>query len=243
MIIFGRNPVLESIRSSFKPKRVILYRNLRDIESIKELLKKHGIPYELSDKHRLEQIAKGEKHQGMVAYLDREPIYPIRENVKDFLNNDRRIIAILDRIQDPRNLGSIIRTASLTGVRNIILTRKSTTPITPTVVKASAGAIFHVKVSVTDNLKFLVGELKEKGVGIFSLERGGKPIEEMDFPYKLSLIIGSEHYGIRKSLMELSDGLVSLSQEDSVNSYNVSIATGIAFYVINFLKNRYRRES
>ncbi len=236
MVIFGRNPVLESIRSPFKPVRVILYKNLRDLESIKGLLKKYGIPYELSDKHRLEQISGGEKHQGMVAYLEGEPVYPVKKNIEDFLKGDGRVFLILDRIQDPRNLGSIIRTAALTGIKNILLTRKSTTPITATAVKASAGAIFHVKLSLTDSVKFIAESLKEEGIDIFALERGGKPIQEMEFPEKLILIVGSEHYGIRKSLMEISDYIVSLSQHPVVNSYNVSVASGIAFYIINFVK-------
>ncbi len=235
MLIYGRNPLLESLKSPFKPSRVYLFRGLRDLDEMVSLLRRHSIPFEITSKGRLDQMTGGEKHQGMVAHLEREPVYPLRENVKDFMENNARILLILDRIQDPRNLGSIIRTASLTGTMNIIATRKASAGLTPAAVKASAGAIFHVKLSLSDSIKHIIENMKESGIHTMALERGGTPVEEHGPFHKGVLVVGSEHYGIRESILKRVDAVVSLRQNPSVNSYNVSVATGIALYVLNFI--------
>ncbi len=235
MLIYGRNPLMESLKSPFKPSKVYLSKGLRDLDELTALLKRHSIPYEITSRGRLDQMTGGEKHQGIVAHLEKEPIYPLRENLKDFLENDSRILLILDRIQDPRNLGSIIRTASLTGTVNIISTRKASSGLTPAAVKASAGAVFHVKLSLSDSIKHIIESMKEEGIHTMALERGGIPVEEHGPFRKGILVVGSEHYGIRQSVLRSVDAVVSLRQTHSVNSYNVSVATGIALYVLNFI--------
>ncbi len=235
MLIYGRNPLLESLKSPFKPVRVYLSKGLRDIEEITGLLRGHSIPYEITSKGRLDQMTGGEKHQGIVARLEKEPTHPLRENLKDFMEGNRKILLILDRIQDPRNLGSIIRTASLTGTVNIIATRKASAGLTSASVKASAGAVFHVKLSFSDNIKHIIEKLREEGIHAMALEREGKFIEEVEPFGKGLLVVGSEHYGIRPSIMRTVDSIISLRQRPSVNSYNVSVATGIALYILNFI--------
>ncbi len=235
MLIYGRNPLMESLKSPFRPSRVYLSGSLRDLDELVALLEKHSIPFEITSRGRLDQMSGGEKHQGIVAHLEREPLYPLKENIGDFLKNRTRILLILDRIQDPRNLGSIIRTASLTGTTHIIATRRASAGLTPAVVKASAGAIFHVKLSLSDSIKHIIESMREKGIHTMALERGGIPVEEHAPFHKGVLVVGSEHYGIRQSVLRSVDVVVSLRQNPSVNSYNVSVATGIALYILNFI--------
>lgn len=234
MLIYGKNSVFHAIVSNAKVKKVLIYENLREKEKYINLCNAKNINYELVSKFKIEQIVNTDEHQNIVAYLEKEPVVDIFENLEDFIKNDRRIILILDRIQDPRNLGSIIRTSQILGVKNIISTYSKSCKVTPSVIKASTGAIFYVKFSYYDNLNTVFKVLKENNIKIFALEREGELIENIEFLGKLALIVGSEHYGVRNSFLQMSDKIVSLRQnENTINSYNVSVAVGIALYLID----------
>ncbi|MCS7245236.1 MAG: 23S rRNA (guanosine(2251)-2'-O)-methyltransferase RlmB [candidate division WOR-3 bacterium] len=234
MLIYGKNAVFHAIVSNSRIKKVLIYENLKEKKRFIELCSAKNINYELVNKHKIEQIVNTDEHQGTIAYLEEELVVDVFENLRDFIESDRRMILILDRIQDPRNLGSIIRTSQILGVKNIVSTYNKSCKITPSVIKSSTGAIFYVKFSYYDNLNMVFKVLKENNIKIFVLERGGSFIEDVEILGKLALVVGSEHYGVRRKFIEMSDKIVSLRQnETTINSYNVSIAVGIALYVIN----------
>jgi len=234
MIIYGKNVVLCALNSKFKISKVLIYENLKDKEKFIQLCQFKSIPYELVSKFRLEQLIKDDNHQGICAYFDDELQIKVQDNINNFINSNNKIILITDRIQDPYNFGSIIRTAQILNVNNIISTYTQSVKITPSVIKASAGAIFYINFSYSDNVKRVIQILEEKQVRIFALERNGEYIEDVNIGNeKIALIVGSEHYGIRKSLIDLSEKILTLrAYNNQVNSYNVSNAVSIALYIL-----------
>ncbi len=236
MIIYGKNVILCALNSKFKISKVLVYENLKDKEKFIHLCKSKNVPYELVSKSRLEQLVRNDNHQGVCAYFDDELEIRVQDNLNNFINTNNKIILITDRIQDPYNFGSIIRTAQLLNVNNIISTYTQSVKITPSVIKASAGAIFYINFSYSDNIKRVIQILKENQVKIYALERNGEYIEDVNIGNeKIALIVGSEHYGIRNSLIQLSEKILTLrTYNNQVNSYNVSNAVSIALYILSF---------
>lgn len=234
MLIYGKNVILSALNSKFKISKVLIYENLKDKEKFIQLCQSKNVPYELVSKFRLEQLIKDDNHQGVCAYFDDEPQIKIQDNINNFINSKNKIILISDRIQDPYNFGSIIRTAQLLNVNNIISTYTQSVKLTPSVIKASAGAIFYINFSYSDNIKRVIQTLKEKQVKVYALERNGEYIEDVNIGNeKIALIVGSEHYGIRNSLIQLSERILTLRTYNSqINSYNVSNAVSIALYIL-----------
>jgi 23S rRNA (guanosine2251-2'-O)-methyltransferase len=234
MLIYGKNVILSALNSKFKISKVLIYENLKDKEKFIQLCQSKNVPYELVSKFRLEQLIKDDNHQGVCAYFDDELQIKIQDNINNFINSKNKIILISDRIQDPYNFGSIIRTAQLLNVNNIISTYTQSVKLTPSVIKASAGAIFYINFSYSDNIKRVIQTLKEKQVKVYALERNGEYIEDVNIGNeKIALIVGSEHYGIRNSLIQLSERILTLRTYNSqINSYNVSNAVSIALYIL-----------
>jgi len=234
MLIYGKNVILSALNSKFKISKVLIYENLKDKEKFIQLCQSKNVPYELVSKFRLEQLIKDDNHQGVCAYFDDELQIKIQDNINNFINSKNKIILISDRIQDPYNFGSIIRTAQLLNVNNIISTYTQSVKLTPSVIKASAGAIFYINFSYSDNIKRVIQTLKEKQVKVYALERNGEYIEDVNIGNeKIALIVGSEHYGIRNSLIQLSERILTLKTYNSqINSYNVSNAVSIALYIL-----------
>lgn len=234
MLIYGKNVILSALNSKFKISKVLIYENLKDKEKFIQLCQSKNVPYELVSKFRLEKLIKDDNHQGVCAYFDDELQIKIQDNINNFINSKNKIILISDRIQDPYNFGSIIRTAQLLNVNNIISTYTQSVKLTPSVIKASAGAIFYINFSYSDNIKRVIQTLKEKQVKVYALERNGEYIEDVNIGNeKIALIVGSEHYGIRNSLIQLSERILTLRTYNSqINSYNVSNAVSIALYIL-----------
>ena len=234
MLIYGKNVILSALNSKFKISKVLIYENLKDKEKFIQLCQSKNVPYELVSKFRLEQLIKDDNHQGVCAYFDDELQIKIQDNINNFINSKNKIILISDRIQDPYNFGSIIRTAQLLNVNNIISTYTQSVKLTPSVIKASAGAIFYINFSYSDNIKRVIQTLKEKQVKVYALERNGEYIEDVNIGNEIiALIVGSEHYGIRNSLIQLSERILTLRTYNSqINSYNVSNAVSIALYIL-----------
>ncbi len=227
MLIYGKHPVLEAIRTGRKLKNVYVIQG----SSSEKLLSELGIKYAYMSRGRMEQLC-GEDHQGICAYLDEDVILPSERNLQDFLSRSKGIMLVLYRIQDQRNLGSIVRSAYLLGVEHIISTFKHSAKVNATTIKASAGALFHVNFSYMDNLRRLMDILETERITTFALERGGTYVEHTSFPDRFVLFVGSEHYGIPEHLLKRVQGIVSLRQRvSSINSYNVANALSIALYI------------
>ena len=239
-LILGRNAVIEALKSD----RTIecLYVSKGDLEgSIKVALglaRDKGVVVKEVDRRKLDTMCEGLNHQGIVAkvtpfkYCEVNDILEVAEK-----KGEKPFIVILDEIEDPHNLGSIIRTAELCGVHGIIIPKRRNVGVTSTVYKCSAGAIEHMKIAKVTNINSTIDVLKEKGIWIYGADIEGKDYSyNTDFSGPCALIIGSEGKGISNLTLKKCDLLVKIPMVGKINSLNASVAGGIMMYEV--LKGR-----
>ena len=239
-LILGRNAVIEALKSD----RTIecLYVSKGDLEgSIKVALglaKDKGVVVKEADRRKLDTMCEGLNHQGIVA-----KVTPFKYcEVNDILEfaekkEEKPFIVILDEIEDPHNLGSIIRTAELCGVHGIIIPKRRNVGVTSTVYKCSAGAIEHMKIAKVTNINATIDMLKEKGIWRYGADIDGRDYSyNTDFSGACALIIGSEGKGISNLTLKKCDLLVKIPMVGKINSLNASVAGGIMMYEV--LKGR-----
>lgn len=236
-IIYGRNPVLEAFRAGRPVKRLLLAEGLRDEPRLSELRKLAGdrqLAIEPTDRRKLDDIAHSEAHQGVVAYVGRRTYWELEPMVKAALaERSDAIVLMLDSLQDPQNLGTLSRTAEAAGVGGIVLSHNRSPEITPAVVKASAGAVEHLRYARVANLAQAVDALKKMGFWVVGLS-GDAPITYTEFDYRrpLVLIIGAEGEGLHQLLRKKSDALVRLPMLGKVASLNAAVAGSIVLYEV-----------
>ena len=233
-IIAGRNAVMEAIKGNRTIEALYITAGQTEgsINAIKKLVIKEV------DKKKLDSLSGGAVHQGVVALVTPYKYYEVSEIIK-YANDkgEAPFIVILDELEDPHNLGSIIRTAELCGVHGIIIPKRRNVGITTTVYKASVGAIEHVMVSKVTNINSTIDELKEQGIWVYGADIAGDEYSyEVDFSGPCALIIGSEGRGISKLTLKKCDKLVKIPMIGKINSLNASVAGGIMMYEV--LKGR-----
>jgi len=232
MVIYGVNPVAEAVRAGYPVLKVFIEEGFRDRERILPLLKKRGVKVVKASKKKLFNVAKTEKHQGIVAIVS--PVEPVDfGELLDRTISTKGCLLFLDRIEDPHNLGAIFRSADAFGVTGIVLPKDRSVSITDTVVKASTGAIFYVPFAVVGSFVNSLKEFKGAGGWLIGLEAGGKSVAGYSFPFPLGLVAGSEGRGISRSALKQLDDIVSIPMRGHVNSLNVSNAVAIGLYLVS----------
>jgi 23S rRNA (guanosine2251-2'-O)-methyltransferase len=231
-VICGINAVAEAVRAH--PERVERIsvergqRNPRVGEIIAEARQKR-IRVSFEERPWLDRKADGERHQGILCHIAEADTLDANE-ILDGAKSPG-LLAILDGIEDPRNLGAIIRSAEASGLDGVFIPKNRSTGLSPTVVKTSAGAAVHAKLARIGNAAQFIESIKKKGYWIVGLEADAyKPIWEADLTMPTAFVLGGEGDGIRRLVKEKCDFLVSLPMYGHVSSLNVSVAAGIAFY-------------
>ena len=230
-ILCGRNPIREALRSGREIEKILVQKgelsgSAREIVS--EAREKKIMVQEV-DKRRLDEIAL--HHQGLIAFAS---AYAYAE-VEDILAEAERrqeapFIVILDGVTDPHNLGAVIRTAECVGAHGVIIPLHRSVGLTPAAVKASAGAIEHMKVARVMNLNRTIDDLKRQGVWTYAVTMDGKDYEKVDFRGGTALVIGAEGEGISRLTAEKCDLSVSLPMKGELDSLNASVAAGVMMY-------------
>lgn len=229
-VVVGRNAVRELLKSERSIDKIYIRKGDRE-GSITVLIAEasnKNIPIIEVEPQKLDSLAEGSNHQGIVAlaamkeYSSIDDMIALAEE-----RNEKPLIVICDSIEDPHNLGAIIRCAECAGAHGIVIPKRRSVGITPTVYKSSAGAIEHMLIAKVSNLNVTVEQLKEKGLWIFASEAGGTPYYETDFNCGCGIILGSEGNGVSKMLKENSDYIVSIPMYGKVNSLNVSTAASV----------------
>lgn len=239
-LIIGRNAVMEALKNDKTIEALYLSNGSREgsINQIINLAKKNKIVIKEADKKKLDSMSSGMVHQGVIAKITPYKYF----EVKDILDDAKKkgeapFIIILDELEDPHNLGSIIRTAETCGVHGIIIPKRRNVGVTPTVYKSSVGAVEHVKISKVTNINNTIDELKEQGIWVYGADIEGREYSyEVDFSGPCALIIGSEGRGISKLTLKKCDKLVRIPMIGKINSLNASVAGGIMMYEV--LKGR-----
>ncbi|HCQ02823.1 MAG TPA: 23S rRNA (guanosine(2251)-2'-O)-methyltransferase RlmB [Candidatus Latescibacteria bacterium] len=234
-IIYGRNSVREALLAGRSLNKILIAdgTSRRDIEDIIELARAQGVVYQFADRRNLDQMVR-EKHQGIIAvgaahqYVELSDILTIaQESVSP------PFLAVLDGIQDPHNLGSIIRTADAVGVHGLIIPRRQAVGLTAVVTKASAGTTAHMPVARVANLNQAMDTLKDAGLWLIGLEADGEAtFDSVDYTGPVAMVIGSEGKGLRPLVRRHCDAVVKLTIGGHTGSLNASVAAAIVLYEV-----------
>lgn len=238
--IIGRKPVLEAINSGAEIEVVyVAFGQHGDaINKIFSAAKKNGIKISQVSSQKFNNIAKNEDAQGVVAFKSTQRFYEINDLISAPTKNKFPLLLLLDSIQDPHNLGAILRSAECAGVDGVIITINQSAPITETVEKISAGAISYLKICRVNNLVRAMDDLKKNGYWIVGTHLSGeKSYTQVDYKMPTALVVGNEEKGIRKLVAENCDFLVKIPMNGKIDSLNVSVATGVILFEINRQRN------
>ncbi len=232
-IVAGRNPVLELLRTDEPVDHILMQKGERtgSAGKIASMAREKGIPVKDAAKEKLDALCPGLNHQGVAAvtapcrYADLEDLFRAARE-----KGEPPLFLICDGIEDPHNLGAIIRTADAAGAHGVILPRRRGAGLTAAAVKASAGAALHVPVARVSNLAATVDLLKERGVWIYAADMGGRDWCAVDYSGGAALIVGNEGAGVSRLLSEKSDVIVGLPMYGEINSLNASVAAALVLY-------------
>lgn len=232
-VVVGRNPVMELLKSGREIEKLYVQRGEREgsITKIFAEARKRSIVISEVDKKRLDELALGNAHQGVAAIASAVDFVSISDIVSAARDKgEKPLIVVCDGIEDPHNLGAIIRSADGAGAHGIIISRRHCPVIGQTVFKSSAGAAAHVPIARVANIASAVDELKESGIWIFAAEADGTCYTEADFDCACALVLGSEGDGISRLVHEKCDFTVSIPMYGKVNSLNVSAAAAVLLF-------------
>ena len=234
-IIEGKNAVIEAFRSDKTIDRVFILEGSHDgpTNTIIREAKKHDAIVDFVKKERLDQMSETGKHQGVIAkaaayeYASVEEILEIARN-----KGQAPFIILLDSIQDPHNLGAIIRTANIAGAHGIIIPKRRAVGLTATVAKASAGAINYTPVAKVTNLVNTIEKLKEEGLWFVCADMDGEKMYDIDLTGPIGLVIGNEGEGVGRLIKEKCDFIAKIPMYGDIDSLNASVATGVLAYEV-----------
>ena len=238
-VISGRNPVSEAVRSNRPIDKILIAKGEKNgaVVGIIAKAKAKKIPINEVDRTKLDYISGGAAHQGIVAFAAVKEYSTVDEIFEYAQSRDEKpFIVVLDEVEDPHNLGAIIRTAECAGVHGVIVPKRRSAGLSYTVGKASAGAVEYMRVARVTNTANLIDELKQRGVWVFGADMNGTDYTECDFSGACAIVIGNEGKGISRLVREKCDVIVSLPMKGRINSLNASVAAGILMY--NALKSR-----
>lgn len=229
MIVYGINPVLEALRAGRATEIRVADRGGERMRELLALAAEHGVRVQRVPADVLARQARGGVHQGVVAEVGETASY----TVEDLVRGARAapLIVVLDGIEDPHNLGAILRTADAAGVDGVVVQQRRSAALDGAAAKASAGAVAHVRIAQVVNIARAVDELKDAGVWTVGLAgESGTPYDAIDFTVPSAVVLGAEGTGLRRLVREKCDFLAAIPMEGHVGSLNVSVAAGITLF-------------
>jgi 23S rRNA (guanosine2251-2'-O)-methyltransferase len=235
--IVGRKPILEALKAGTAIEKIAVLPGLqgRLIEEIRTLAEKQNIPVQELDHQRFRTLAGNMKTQGMIAVLAHSYTYSTIEAIlaRAASRSERPFLLILDEIEDPHNLGALIRTAECAGAHGVIVPKHRSAPISATVTKTSAGATAHIPIALVTNIVTTIDELKKEGLWITGLDAAGEKLyTQVEYTGPTALVVGNEGRGIRRLVKEHCDFLVRIPLLGKIASLNASVAGAIVMYEV-----------
>jgi len=238
LIIWGRNPIIEALKEGKGLEKILIAHDSHIPKELIKLAEKRKIKLQRVPRKKVEELAKTKKTQGVVAIVS--PIEYWDENkLIDKIIEEEGILLVLDHITDPQNIGNLIRTAEVLGASGVILPKERSSPINEVVVKASTGAVFHLPIAKTGSLGQFLKKFKKRGGWVVAVEKGGKEIHKLSYPFPLAVVLGSEGKGVSKSVLNEADLIATISMKGKITSLNVSSAGAIALWEIAKQKFKY----
>ena len=235
MNIEGRNAVIEAFRSGKTVDKLYILDGCQDgpVMTIKREAKKHDTMVKYVTKERLDQMSQTGKHQGVIAVIaayDYAEVEDILQKARE--RNEAPFIFFLDNIEDPHNLGAIIRTANLAGAHGVIIPKNRAVGLTATVARTSAGALNYTPVAKVTNMAATIEELKKEGLWFVCADMGGEVMYKLNLKGAIGLVIGNEGEGVSRLVREKCDYIASIPMKGDIDSLNASVAAGVLAYEI-----------
>ncbi len=236
MKIFGRQPVLEALLTKLPIQKIFLAHGAKGpaFAEIFHLAEEQRVPLQSLERRELDRLAGTDKHQGVAALLQ-----PLRfvtwqsmlERART--NSEKPALALLDGVEDPRNLGAILRVADGAGMHGVVLTKRRSAEVTPAAIKTSAGAAFHIPMAQVSNLATTMEEMKNSGLWLVGCDANGdRNFDELQADMPLGVVLGGEGKGLHRLVREKCDFLVRIPMRGKVASLNVATAAAVIFYEI-----------
>ena len=238
--IFGRNTVMEALKSNRTINKIWLAKGEQkgSVREIVALAKEKRITVQIVERSKLDKMFPHENHQGVAASVASAD-YVAWQDIVDAARQkgEDPLLVILDELEDPHNLGAILRSVDAVGAHGVIMPKRRAVPLTDGVAKASAGAIEHVPVARVSNLVQVIEELKKQGIWIAGADLHGEYMHKQDLTGPLAIVVGSEGKGLGKLVRESCDYVVSIPMQGKINSLNASVATGVLLYEVYRQRN------
>jgi len=233
MKILGRNSVSEAIASTKTIDRLIVQKGLKDVQAnrIIDAAKSRGIKIFFREKETLDRETDNGRHQGFIAEVT-DFNYSELKDILEYANskNEPPFIILLDGVEDPHNLGSILRVAECAGAHGVVIPRHRSVSVNDTVVKVSSGAAAHIKVAKVTNINDAIDALKKEGIWVYAADLGGDNLYKTKLTGAVAFVIGGEGKGVKKLTREKCDAVVSIPMLGKVNSLNASVATAVVVF-------------
>ena len=233
MNIEGKNPVKEALDSHVKISKICISKTAHDLQPIVDIAKKKRIRIDFADKSQLDRISQSGRHQGVIAIAsDFEycEVDDILRYAKD--KGEKLFMLILDGIEDPHNLGSIIRVAECAGAHGIVIPSRRSVGVNATVLRTSAGAANHMKIASVNNVNDTIRMLKDNFINVYCADMQGMQLYDTQLKEDVAIVIGGEGSGVKQLTSKLCDSAISIPQFGKVNSLNASVACGIICYEV-----------
>ena len=237
MLIEGKNAVTECVDGAATVDKVLIFKGTTETALVNKI-KLSGVQYQFVDKAALDRVSKSKNHQGFIAFVTDYKYFSLDDIIeKGYKKGTQPIILILDGVEDPHNLGNIIRTAECMGVDGILIPKNRAASVNDTVVRVSAGAAAHMQICKVVNINQEIEMLKEKGFWIYAAEAGGINVSQTNMNGPIAIVMGGENTGVRHLTRTLVDGIVSIPMNGKINSLNVGAAAAMVLYEVNRQRN------
>ncbi len=232
MKIIGKNAVAELIKTDKTVDKILVMNGMRDDASrnlVKEA-KNRGFKVQFAEKAVLDKECESKRHQGFIAYTSDFVYTELEDLLSSVADKPNAFIVVADGIEDPHNLGSIIRVCECAGVDGLVIGKHRSAQVTDSVMRISEGSANHLKISRVVNINNALEKIKEVGLWAYALELGGSDIYKTDLKGKLCLVIGGEDTGVNKLTKQKCDGVITIPMSGKVNSLNASVALGVGVF-------------
>lgn len=232
MKIEGKNSVRELLKSGKTIDKVLVANGMRDAESksLVNIIKSSGVKVSYADKSILDKESETRRHQGFIAYVSDYKYCELGDILNNVKDKEDAFIVVLDGIEDPHNLGSIIRVCECGGIDGLIIGKHRSASVTDAVMRISEGSANHLKIARVTNINNALDEIKEEGIWAYALELGGGDIYKTDLKGRIAIVIGGEDTGVNKLTQKKCDAVMSIPMYGKVNSLNASVACGIGVF-------------
>lgn len=231
MIIEGKNPVREALKGDISVTKIFVQKGLHDTRDAIDLARAKKIRVEIVDKPVLDKMSEGGRHQGLIAVADEYKYCEVSDIIKSARDKGEDLLMLLlDGVEDPHNLGSIIRVAECAGVHGIVIPKHRAVSVNETVSKVSAGAVSYMKIARVTNINDTLRELNDQFVNTVCAEMDGESMYDGKLIGDLAIVIGGEGSGVKPLTRKICSRAVSIPQFGKVNSLNASVACGVLVY-------------